>query len=163
MLRLFKKRKGKAARVNFFYKKMGELTERNQRKWADYMNAKVEKVSPFRIKLLLVLFTLFFSSVFVLLGVRSLSNTPGSTTVQKIRVPSNVLLQDQYASGSNKGSATLSVNEVNRIRQFRKYLDSLLITSNGKPVHDSLLLQRAGLLDSVRIIEKIFENQFKTK
>lgn len=163
MVRLFKKRKGNATRVNAFYKKMGELTERHQRKWAAYMNAKVENVSPFRIKMFLVLFTLFFSSVCVLLGVRSLSKTPGSATMQKIRVPSHVLLQDQYASGSNKGSATLSVNEVNRIRQFRKYLDSLLITPNGKPVYDSLLRQRPGLLDSLQAIEKIFENQFKIK
>ncbi len=163
MIRLFKKKKREAGRVNAFYKKIGELTEKRQRKWADYMNKKFENVSPFRIKLSLILFSLFFGSACLLIGVRSLSRKTESTMVQKISMPSHILLKDQYPYDSSMRRATLSVDEVDRIKQFRKYLDSLIAAPNGKPVYDSLMLQRPGLLDSLQTIEKIFDNQFKTK
>lgn len=163
MIRFFKKKKRESSRVNAFYKKIRELTEKRQRKWADYMNKKFENVSPFRIKLSLVLFSLFFGSACLLIGVRSLSKKTESTTVQKISMPSHILLQDQYPYDSSMRRATLSVDEVDRIKQFRKYLDSLLAAPSGRTVYDSLMLQRPGLLDSLQTIEKVFDNQFKTK
>ncbi|WP_144371973.1 hypothetical protein [Pedobacter xixiisoli] len=45
--------------------------------------------------------------------------------------------------------------ELQRIRTFRKYMDSLYSSETGRPTYDSIMEARPGLLDSVKALEKL--------
>lgn len=47
-------------------------------------------------------------------------------------------------------------NMIGRIQRFRRYLDSLASSANGRQVRDSLFKKRPGLLDSLQQIENIY-------
>lgn len=51
----------------------------------------------------------------------------------------------------------LPPGEYERIHEFRLYMDSLATSLSGKKVHDSILLYRPGLMDSVLFIEKYYK------
>jgi hypothetical protein len=47
------------------------------------------------------------------------------------------------------------------IIRFRGYMDSLTRSPAGKAAYDSIIFSRPGLLDSIRILEKIYQSQTK--
>ena len=51
--------------------------------------------------------------------------------------------------------------DIERINGFKKYLDSMRLSSNGKIWYDSILRTRPGLMDSIRTIEEIYCSQSK--
>jgi len=51
----------------------------------------------------------------------------------------------------------LPPGEYERIHRFRLHIDSLAASPSGKKVHDSILLYRPGLMDSVLFIEEYYK------
>jgi len=49
--------------------------------------------------------------------------------------------------------------ELLKIRAFRKYMDSLTLTENGRRKRDSIITARPGLLDSVASIEAFYKSK----
>jgi len=55
----------------------------------------------------------------------------------------------------------VSKKDYQGIIRFRGYMDSLTRSPAGKAAYDSIILSRPGLLDSIRILEKIYQSQTK--
>lgn len=55
----------------------------------------------------------------------------------------------------------ISKKEFERIHRFHLYMDSLAKDSSGRARYDSIVRNHPGLLDSIIIIENIFQSQLK--
>jgi hypothetical protein len=51
--------------------------------------------------------------------------------------------------------------EHEEMRQFQHYMDSLRSSKTGKLLYDSIILNRPGLMDSIRVLEEIYQSQNK--
>jgi hypothetical protein len=99
---------------------------------------------------------LFFGGASLLIAWRSISSRSGrsAVSVQSI-VPCPL-------SGGSDGlrplspSGGVSRREYKMVRSFHHYLDSLGSTPAGTVVRDSILHERPGILDSIKIIERMY-------
>ncbi|MGC4233234.1 MAG: hypothetical protein QM594_09680 [Niabella sp.] len=149
MFKLFRKRRDKPSVMYGVFQKLGQTVERKQRKAADYLNQKTATLSRRQTVTGLVIFCLLFggSSGFTIW--HSLRSASGGVRIQTIKVPAHTIIP-----GDNiPDDAILNSTELNRIKSFRRYLDSLQWTKEGKVVYDSIAKYRPGLLDSLAFIE----------
>ena len=65
-----------------------------------------------------------------------------------------VMQKDEVRSG-------LPESQYKRVVAFQKYMDSLSGSASGKKVYDSIMKCRPGLLDSAKLLEKLYHNQNK--
>jgi len=63
----------------------------------------------------------------------------------------------------NRTSNILPENELNKIENFQKYIDSLSKSVSGQKVKDSILKFRPLLMDSINQLEKLYQLQEKNK
>ena len=61
----------------------------------------------------------------------------------------------------SKSSPIISEKEYQRIREFEVYMDSIARSPAGKKLYDSISVARAGLMDSIFLISKIYRSQHK--
>ena len=66
-------------------------------------------------------------------------------------------------SGDEKTKATVIITkeEYDKIQRFRKYMDSLPRSLSGKKLYESILINRPRLMDSIILIENIYQSQTK--
>ncbi len=127
--------------------------------WATGMEKLTAKLSYGNWKIVLVLFVLLTSGYNVYLVVDAFTHKNiKSFSVTPIRKPEHL----SKTGDARTGTLYVSEAEYMRIRKFRIYMDSLLGSPSGKAVYDRITSNRPGLMDSVRFIEKYYE-QFKNK
>jgi len=129
------------------------LYQRLQSGWAGWMQRRTARIPAKQRPYLLLLFLLVTGSCSVFLAV---GNRPGMAAPQGLISP----IRQPRLSGRQDTAAEqgpLLDDGYRRIRQFRRHMDSLAGTREGKRVYDSLLRTRPGLLDSVRLIELIYQ------
>lgn len=127
--------------------------------WATGMEKLTAKLSYGNWKIVLVLFVLLTSGYNVYLVVNAFTHKNiKSFSVTPIRKPEHL----SKTGDTRAGTLYVSEAEYMRIRRFRIYMDSLARGPSGKAVYDSITSNRPGLMDSVRFIEKYYE-QFKNK
>ncbi|MCT1523834.1 hypothetical protein [Sphingobacterium hotanense] len=127
--------------------------------WAVWMAKRTAGFSRRRWQVLLALFIVGFGGYsgyltiagFTGEGERAFSITP-------IKKPRHA----PETGDDRNSSPQVSEAEYKRIRRFRLYMDSLARSPAGKSKHDSMVKHRPGLMDSVRFIEKYYE-QLKNK
>lgn len=148
MFKLFRKRRDKPSVMYGVFQKMGQVVERGQRKAADYLNQKTATLSRRQTVTGLIIFCLLFggSSGFTIW--HSLRSASGAIHIQTMTVPAHTIIP-----GDRNDEAILTGPELDRIKAFRRYLDSLQLTREGKAVYDSIARYRPGLLDSLSFIE----------
>ncbi len=132
---------------------------RFQRKWADFMQRHTERFSRNGKLILLSLFCLAAASLsiyFITSGVTS-RKASSFTVIHLKKPPYAVKAGDEYT----KALVIVSNDEYEKIQRFRLYMDSLARSPSGKKLHDSILSQRPGLIDSILLIEKIYQSQNK--
>ncbi len=56
-------------------------------------------------------------------------------------------------------AVTISEGENEKMQNFRNHMDSLAKTPSGKKMYDAILIDRPGLMDSVILIENIYQSQ----
>jgi hypothetical protein len=59
--------------------------------------------------------------------------------------------------------SSISKEEFQRIENFKSYLDSLAKTNAGKRILDSIIANRPGLIDSLSIVENLYQTQTTNK
>jgi hypothetical protein len=59
--------------------------------------------------------------------------------------------------------SSISKEEFQRIENFKSYLDSLAKTNAGKRIFDSIIANRPGLIDSLSIVENLYQTQTTNK
>lgn len=128
-------------------------------KWAEWMTKQTAKLS---IRNQVVVFGFFIActcSYSVYLISMSFSDTHSKRiTVTTIVKPVKAI--ESY-NATIKKSIPFSQNELNKMIQFRAYIDSLARSPTGKKVLDSLTNKHPGLLDSLARIENYYESNFK--
>ncbi len=146
-MKIFKKRIS-AARDQAIGRIAGTFREsfgRLQKRWADWMAMKFNGRSK---RTLLVGLSLFVAFSMIYNGWVLIGSPRGSEIrVGSIKIPKNPeqpqILRDAYTV------------ELKRIRTFRKFMDSIRASPDGRIVYDSIMKARPGLLDSARSLENL--------
>ena len=131
---------------------------RLQNGFAGYMAACTAGLSKKRLKIWLTIFCISFGgmSFFVFLGVFGNKNGAGENLK-----PTPLTYPRHYNQSQTQMLPTISHRDMEKIAQFKKYMDSLAISPSGRKVYDSILVVRPHLLDSVRLLETIYQSQLK--
>jgi hypothetical protein len=127
--------------------------------WANWMMRRTKNFSRRTWVVLLILFVLSTSTYNIYLTVTAFTNKKANAiTITPIKKPKHAT----ETGDTQIESAEVSEAEYNRIKKFRVYMDSLARSSSGKILYDSITGRRPGLMDSVRFIEKYYQ-QLKQK
>lgn len=159
MKRLFKGKQNKPAVFSGILGRAGAAIDRHQRKVAQYLNCKTAKLNPKQQAAGLLLFCLLFggSSAFTIW--HSLDSPAAPIKIQSLSAPRPAVVLDKSVSQRLE----LSEGELESIRLFRRYLDSLQLTKSGQMVYDSIARMRPGLMDSLAFVEQAYHKQLKTR
>lgn len=164
MLSLFRKRKTQSSvKENAAQERLANnivsACIRFQQRWADFMQHHTERLSRNGKLIILSLFCLTAGSLSVYFIASSvMSRKASSITVIHFKQPPNAV-----KSGDENTKALVIVSEAEYIKilRFKLYMDSLARSPSGKELYESILSERPGLMDSVLLIEKIYQSQNK--
>jgi hypothetical protein len=132
-----------------------------QAKWANYMQRKTNGLSLQARKYSLLLFCILSVGCSLYLIAESFT---GSSNKNLIVAPIHVPLHSTKTGEENSHSFLLiTKKEFEKIEKFRRYVDSLGGSASGIKIRDSLLSLRPGLMDSIRVIEKLYQLQTSKK
>lgn len=136
-----------------------EANLRLQYKCAHWLERKTAHWSRRSWTLVLIVFTLGTSGYSIYVMVDSFSE-PGASSV-----PITPIVKTTNAIQNSKAMDHLKVavnkGEYEKTVRFRRYMDSLGRSPTGKKIKDSINQNRPGLLDSLTIVEKYYNSQFK--
>ena len=123
--------------------------------FSELMSACVSKVSPKRLRLLLVVFCLLGGGFSIYLITGSIfSHEFPSLKIEKINVPK---VDD---GGKSLRSEQVVDEEIYKaIERFDEYMDSLRGSQMGLELRDSILKLRPGLMDSLELLKQIYKSQ----
>ncbi len=161
MKNLFKGQLQNPSQVSFAIRGAGKKFDKEQHKWADYLNGKTANKSRISILIGLAIFCIFFGGSSVLLILGGFKNNTAKVVIQKITVPGYVITTD--TANSFYPLAILTNKQYKNIQRFKKAMDSLQTTVEGKLKFDSICKARPGLMDSVAYTEQIFLQQSNSK
>lgn len=132
---------------------------RFQQRWADFMQHHTERFSRNGKFIVLSLFCLTAGSLSIYLIASSVVKRKASsfTVIHLKKPPYTVRSGDE----NTKASVIVSKAEYEKIQRFGFYMDSLARSPSGKELHDSILIHRPGLMDSILLIENIYQSQIK--
>lgn len=123
------------------------------RKCADLLQQKTNRLSKIKLKWMLFLFCALCigGSVYAILS--GLHPKKKSFVVTPIRVLPLVK--------ENGSRPAITNTELTKIHRFKKYLDSLSTTADGKALRDSFLSSHPHLMDTILYLESLFQQQNK--
>ena len=127
-----------------------------QKAWAQWMSNKTKRISKRIVTIALVIFVSLTSGYCIYLGVHAITgkNKGNDFTVTPIKRPRHLTEYGAIASPL----PSVSKQDYRRIQKSRLYMDSLARSPTGKKIYDSIIATRPGLMDSVRYIEKEYQN-----
>lgn len=141
------------------WQKFEQANLRLQHKCAQWLERKTSHFSRLNWIVILFLFIVFTGGCSIYVIVTSFSgNTTKNLIVIPITKPTNSVPEKEKAMPFN---SVISKAEFEKIIRFRRYMDSLGRSPTGKKTHDSIVLYRPGLLDSLTIIENHYYSHLK--
>jgi hypothetical protein len=157
MFELFKKRDWPSGRAgNAILTGRGAALQKN---WAGWMGLQASRLSLQKQKLALLLFICLTGSYFVFLMAQSILGYHGNgLSITPLSKPAHAT-----ATGAEIKESHFPVSraEYLKVTRFRDYMDSLARNASGKGIHDSILLARPGLMDSLTLIENYYQSKYK--
>jgi hypothetical protein len=122
--------------------------------WAEWMHRQSLRLGKQGVKIAFGVLTSLFGGFCLLLmisgGQQFYSRQPVRPDgIQTIRAPS---------ATANIGASRDTVM-MKQIEAFHTYMDKLTLTQGGRKIRDSLLKARPGLLDSIKIVESMYNNK----
>jgi hypothetical protein len=158
-----KKNKTKTAGVDEVHDRILKQTVntclRMQTGWALWMGRRTEHLSRKTLLLLLLTFIALAGGYNIYLIGQSFSGDQANAiSITPIKKPGHVL---QAGDAASQPYMIVSKTDYQGIIRFRGYMDSLTRSPSGKAAYDSIILNRPGLLDSIRFIEEIYQSQTK--
>lgn len=130
-----------------------------QHLWVVKMNTLTQGLSRKKLICGLMVFTVFSGSFFINKIVQVFSNT--ATVSLKIPAESKPLAVGEKNRELITIESSLSKAELERLNNFRHYLDSLSSDKQGRKIYDSIKRSRPGLIDSLAFIEEYYNINFK--
>lgn len=129
-----------------------------QQRWAVFMQHYSERLSTRWKAIILSIFCLCTGGFSFLLIERSLTNNNiVSFNVTQFKSAHPLKMEDEL----NKPPAIITKEEFKKIEHFRNYMDSLAGSASGKQLYDSILIGRPGLIDSIILLENIYQSNIK--
>ncbi|MBN9349269.1 MAG: hypothetical protein J0H55_01170 [Chitinophagaceae bacterium] len=126
--------------------------------WAKWMVKRTQKFSRRTWIMLLILFVLSTSAYSIYLAVSAITEKDGILiTVTPIKKPRYTTETGE----TDKEAAEVSEAQYRRIKRFRVYMDSLARSPSGKILYDSINSHRPGLMDSLQLIEQLYQRKIK--
>jgi hypothetical protein len=86
-------------------------------------------------------------------------SAPGLIRIERISVPKYYNNKDE----SVHPDVIVTKREHEEMQEFQRYMDSLHKSNTGKAIYDSIMMNRPGLLDSVNMLEEIYQSQLQNK
>ena len=129
-------------------------------KFSDYLRVRSEHVSLQSKRVCLFVFCLLFGSISICIIIKSIADRQSTISIHAITVPSNI---DKSNNGLRQDQAIVSQKEFHRIELFKSYIDSLQESITGKHLYDSILKARPHLIDSILLLENMYEVQSSKK
>lgn len=134
---------------------------RVQGKWADYIQRKTNRLSLKMRKYGLVLFCLLSVGCSLYLIIESFTGSSNKNFgATPIHMPVHSI---QTGEEATRSFLLITKKEFERIERFLHYVDSLGGSVAGMKIRDSILSLRPGLMDSIRIIENLYQIQNSKK
>ncbi|WP_423147792.1 hypothetical protein [Rubrolithibacter danxiaensis] len=132
---------------------------RMQAGWAAWMQRKTERLSV-KVKVVMLLLFCFFASTYsiYLISDSLLGKYTLSFEIASIKKPGYAQLP-----GDENTKASIVINEdaYQKIHHFKAYLDNLSNSPLGKERYDSIVKHNPDLMDSIKLIENIYQSQNK--
>lgn len=130
-----------------------------QSRCAVWMQQKTERLSGKGKLVVLSVFVLLTGGYSIYLIGKSFSGSQTySFSITPIKRPAHIQETGDEAEHTN---TVISKSEYEKIHRFKQYMDSLTRSSTGKVLYDSIVAHRPGLMDSIQIIENIYQSQIK--
>ncbi|MEO6547909.1 MAG: hypothetical protein ABIN94_07905 [Ferruginibacter sp.] len=161
MKNIFKREKQTVPKMTFGIRLVSERFDREQHKWADYLNGRTARKSRASKLIGLIVFCVLFGGSSILLILNAFSKQGESLSIGKISVPVYVMPKNTVSEFIPLAILTNKQHE--NIQRFKRAMDSLRSTSDGKGIYDSICKARPGLMDSVIYIEEMFLQQSNLK
>lgn len=163
MFFLFKKNQ-KHQNKNFEQQKIAQSVVNRciilQDKASRFLQHKSERLTITAKRITVVTFCLLsFTCCFYLIVKSFISQTNQRFTIGSIKVPRNT--QEQFQK--NAPFIGITKKDFDKIQALRLFIDNLPKTKEGKMVLDSILINSPGLIDSLAIIENIYQSQSLNK
>ncbi len=131
---------------------------RLQQRWAAFMQSYAERFSTKWKAIILSVFCLCTGGFSFFLVARSLiSNNQITFDVIQFKPPHLLKAGDEL----NKPLAIINREEYKKIEHFKKYMDSLAVSPSGNKLYNNILISRPGLIDSIILLENIYQSQIK--
>ncbi|WP_205514344.1 hypothetical protein [Longitalea arenae] len=132
-----------------------------QKKLAGYLNYKTEGLSVTAKKLFLLAVCLVFGGMSLYLVVKPFwhpSKPDSSLKPQAISVPEHA---NKTGDENLHPRMLVTEEDMKEVWNFKRYMDSLKSSVNGKSLYDSILRARPGLMDTVGMLEELYLLQQK--
>ena len=136
--------------------KIREAINKRLRQLSDYLERRSNTLSIKTKRIGFFSFCLLFGTVSLIVLLKGFFSNNSSVAFTSITVPA-------YAGKPNKDfhndESVISKEEFEHIEVFKHYLDSLKGTRSGKLLFDSLMIARPHLLDSISLLENMYQIQ----
>ena len=161
-MRLFKRKEKEqnAAKSSASDKVAGKIAGfivKVQTKFADVMNRNFSGISTKRMKIFLFLFCLVsggLSIYYIVNTVFSHDKKNNSFKIDQVNVPMHY---DKTGDELTHPQIFVDDETMKNIESFKQYMDSLKTKSTKQ--YDSIMLERPGLMDSIKMLEEIYYSQ----
>jgi hypothetical protein len=128
---------------------------------AAFLQRKTEGLTGRAKKYLLALFCLLSGGYSLYLSADSLMHHKArSFSVTPLSIPKHT---GQAGDENLLPAIAVTLEEYKKLERFRRYMDSLVQSPSGKKTLDSILFSHPGLMDSIRLIENIYQLQSPKK
>ncbi len=157
MLKLFKNKKSDDKKFSgTFFQMANQRFTQYGLKLADLINRQTKNWSPRQWKYFLIIFCTVGGTAATYEMVTSIisSEHPRSTS-QFLTIVSPEYAIHPEKKGKEDG-ALISEAEYSRLIQFENYLDSMKNSLAGRAYYDSLMNARSGLMDTIRVIKRLY-------
>jgi hypothetical protein len=134
-----------------------------QNGFARFMSKRTKNISAFRMKAGLIVFFLTGSSLSIYFIVVAFVKKDQQTKMIKIDRLSVPKYYNENGEEPVEPDLLVTKQEHEEMQAFHHYMDSLQHSEGGKRVYDSIILIRPGLMDSVNMLEEIYQSQLKSK
>jgi hypothetical protein len=120
-----------------------------QRRWADKMQQIASRWSIRRKKTYCIVFCVLSGGYSVFVLMQTFMSKPPEVSVRQVTTPQKIALPP-----SSEALPRLSVSDTIAYRHFRKVIDSLSQTTEGRQQLHDFFQQRPGMVDSLKMLEK---------
>jgi len=136
-------------------RKTAAYIDKQLHKFSNWEQKKTQLLSIKEKKRCLVVWCLLFISMSIYVFIEAFTNNKSIISVHQISVPS---YSDKISDDLISGEPSISEKEFVHIKSFEKYMDSLKKSGTGKPLYDSIILARPGLMVSISLLENLYRN-----